>query len=133
MQTPKISNNKPPHFWIMKLVFDPNWERTAFAFGNTIYAKYELPDHLIVHEDTHLKQQGRNIIGAWIWLFFYLVSKSFRYKMELQAYRAQWQYFKKTYPYREHEAFLKKISSDLSGSLYGNVTTESEARKQITS
>lgn len=127
----KISHNKPPHFWIMKAIFKCDWERTAFAFGDTIYSKYELPDHLIVHEKTHLMQQYHSTIGAWIWLALYLVSKRFRYHMELQAYRNQWQFFKQNYSFGVQERFIEKIAGDLSSTLYGNIVSFSEARRAI--
>lgn len=129
----RISHNKPPHFGIMQKVFGCDWERTAFAFSNTIYSKTELPDHLIVHESVHLKQQGYNIIGAWIWLAFYLCSKRFRYLMEIQAYRKQWQFVKKNYRYNFQIDFLHKVSSDLSGNLYGNIISYDEAKRAIQS
>lgn len=127
----KISHNKPPHFWIMHKIFKCDWGHTAFAFGDTIYSKYKLPDHLIVHESTHLKQQRHSIIGAWVWLALYLVSKKFRYTVELEAYQNQWQFFRSNYIFREHEPFLNKITSDLSGALYGNIVSYSTARRKI--
>lgn len=128
----KISHNKPPHFKIMQKVFGCDWERTAFAFSNTIYSKYPLPDHLIEHESVHLKQQGFNFIGAWIWLALYLSSKRFRYHMELQAYRKQWQFFKEHYAFQYRGEFIAKIAGDLSGELYGNIVTYNEAVRKIT-
>ena len=128
----KISHNKPPHFKIMYKFFGCDWERTAFAFGNTIYSKAELPDHLIVHESVHLNQQGRNIIGAWLWLGLYLLSKRFRYIMELQAYRKQWQFFRENYPFQYRGGFISKVASDLSGKMYGNIVSYQEAVRAIT-
>lgn len=127
----KISHKKPPHFKIMHKVFGCDWERTAFAFGNTIYSKYPLEDHLIVHESVHLNQQGRNIIGAWIWLALYLCSKRFRYHMELQAFRKQWQFIKKNYYFNVRYETLNKMSLSLSGELYGNIVSFEEARQDI--
>jgi hypothetical protein len=115
----------------MQKVFGCDWERTAFAFGNTIYSKYQLPDHLIVHESVHLEQQRHSIIGAWLWLGLYLLSKRFRYRMELQAYRKQWQFFKTHYTFRCHNNFIGKIAGDLSGKLYGNIVTYEEAVRAI--
>lgn len=117
----------------MHKVFGCDWNRTAFAFSNTIYSKVELPDHLIVHESTHLNQQLRNPLGAWIWLALYLCSKRFRYHMELQAYRKQWQFFRDNYPFNQRGAFLEKVAGDLSGKLYGNIVTYAEAVRAITS
>ena len=115
--------------------FECDWNRTAFAFGNTIYSKDELPDHLIVHEKVHLNQQGRNFFTAWIWLALYLCSKKFRYAMELQAYRAQWQFIKKAkhYRYQWKENALEKMAGDLSDNLYGRIVSFTDARHAIKS
>jgi hypothetical protein len=125
---PKISNKKPPHFWIMKLFFRCDWERTAFGFGDTVYAKYKLPHHLIVHEEVHLQQQSYSYFLAWLWLLLYLISKRFRYKMELQAYRKQY----KAFNHHEKNTLIKKIAGDLSGRMYGNIVTFNEAVYAIT-
>lgn len=127
----KISHNKPPHFWIMEKIFKCDWERTAFAFGDTIYSKYVLPDHLIVHEQTHLKQQHFSFIVAWVWLLLYIVSKKYRYAVELESYRNQWVFFRANYGFREQQHFLDKIVSDLSGELYGNIVSYNEAKRAI--
>lgn len=127
----KISRNKPPHFWIMEKVFKCDWERTAFAFGDTIYSKHMLPDHLIAHEWTHLKQQCHSVVVAWGWLLLYLLSKKFRYAMELEAYRNQWHYFRQHYSFRERDPFIRKIASDLSSPLYGNIVSFSGAIRAI--
>lgn len=115
--------------------FGCDWEHTAFAFSNTIYAKYELPDHIIEHEKVHLNQQGRNIIGAWIWLALYLCSTKFRYAMELQAYRKQWQFIKKAkhYRYQWKENALEKMAGDLSDNLYGRIVSFTDAKRAIQS
>lgn len=129
----KTSYNKPPHWFIMKAIFKCDWERTAFAFVDTIYSSSELPEHLIVHESVHLDQQGYSVIGAWIWLLRYLLSKKFRYRMELEAYRKQWKFFARQHRPSINEDFMRKIAGDLSGKLYGNIVTYQEAVRAIRS
>lgn len=129
----KISHEKPPHFAIMHYFFKCDWNRTAFAFGDTVYSMAELPDHIIEHEKVHLDQQFHSVFCAWIWLVLYICSKRFRYKMELQAYRVHWEYFKINYRNTtEQSYFLSKIARDLSGKLYGNLVSYDEAIDAIT-
>lgn len=127
----KISHNKPPHWLIMRMVFKCDWNRTAFAFGNTIYSKTELPDHIIKHESVHLEQQHHSFIGAWVWLVRYLFSKKYRYRMELEAYQEQWRFFRRHYAYNYHADFIAKVAGDLSGKLYGNIVSYDEAVRAI--
>lgn len=115
----------------MEKVFKCDWSRTAFAFGDTIYASAEIPDHLIVHEKEHLRQQFYCTLGAWVWLALYLVSKRFRYAMELKAYQAQWNFFIQHYVFSERDAFIRKLASDLASPLYGNIVSFSKAMKAI--
>lgn len=123
----KISHNKPPHWWIMHKVFKCDWNRTAFAFGDTIYSATPLDAHLIIHEKTHLDQQFHSEFFAWIWLFFYICSRSYRFHAELQAYRAQWEYIKRTEPRKYQAPLIAVIASNLSGKLYGNLISFDEA------
>lgn len=125
-----ISHKKPPHFWIMKLVFKSDWERIAFAFGDTIYSKYPLPDHFIHHERIHLHQQKYSKVYAWWWLFRYITSKKYRYAMELEAFTRHWGFFKDRYPHDKF-MFLNRIAENLSGELYGNMVTKQEAIEAI--
>ena len=131
MKQIKTSTEKPPHFWIMEKVFKCDWNRTAFAFGDTIYSKYTLPDHLIAHEKTHLEQQCHSFMVAWVWLLLYLVSKKFRYAVELKAYQKQYQFFCEHYTFNDREPFVRKLASDLASPLYGNITSFSGAIRAI--
>lgn len=127
----KVLNKKPPHYWFLVKIFGFDWERNIATFGDSIYCAFDLPDHLIVHEETHLKQQRySNLYAIWWWVK-YVFSKKFRYSQELEAYRNQWKFFEKHYRFNEHRFFLHKIASDLSSKLYGNIVSYEEARQAI--
>jgi len=126
----KISRKKPPHFWLMKLLYKCDWGNTAFGFGDKIYAKYTLPVDLITHENTHCEQQRFSYLLAWVWLARYIVSRSFRYRMELEAYQNQFAHYSAINPHQKY-LFLDRIAKDLSGEMYGNLVTYAEAREKI--
>lgn len=101
-------------------------ENTIFAYDGVIYTNHNLPDHLIVHESTHFKQQEKYGLKSWVDL--YLDAPTFRLKMELQAYRNQLQSVKD----RNAKNNLKiQCAQDLSSNLYGNILTFEEAFKQL--
>ena len=101
-----------------------------FTYGDNIYTKNDLPDHLIIHESTHIKQQKS--YGKEIWWEKYFTDEKFRYEQELEAYRKQYQFFTKTNKDRNRrDKFLTIIAGDLSGSMYGNIIEHSEAKKVI--
>ena len=101
-------------------------ERTIFAYDHVIYANSPLPDHLIIHESTHFKQQDK--YGLKKWVKKYLKDDEFRLEMEIEAYKNQ------VYSIRDRNERNKlKISCcrDLSSSLYGNLLTFDEAMEKI--
>lgn len=130
----KIVNHNPWFFWILKFFFPHlNPTYTIVAFGDTIYTVRDLPEHLIVHEKVHLDQQHHSRFVGWIFFFFYIVRPSFRLRVEVEAYQAQWKYIEQT----EVDANYKKklldwVVSDLSGPLYNNMITREEAERTIT-
>ena len=127
-----ISHKKPPHYLLLKWVFGFDWGRNVATFGDTIYFRVgSIPEHLMRHEKTHLKQQKFSKVYAVWWWAKYLVSKKFRYKQELEAYQAQWNFCVLNYYIKERQEILKKIAGDLSGRLYGNLTTYDKAVRDI--
>jgi len=101
-------------------------ETTIFAYDNIIYANSQLPNHLIIHESTHFKQQEK--YGLKKWVKKYLKNDEFRLEMEIEAYRNQVNSIKD----RNQRNRLKiKCCRDLSSSLYGNLLTFDEAMKII--
>lgn len=128
----KISYNKPPHYWLLVKLFGFDWSRNVAVFGDTLYSKnHDLPDHLIIHEKTHTKQQKHSKIYAVWWWAKYILSPEFRFSQELEAYQAQWKYFQTFYHSSAHFSFLHKITSDLASPLYGSIVSYSKAMRLI--
>ncbi len=100
-------------------VITPN---TIFAYDDTIYTNNELPPDLLIHEQTHLKQQKKYGLDAWVKMF--LEDDNFRLKMEIQAYKAQLASIKD----REFRLRIRMESArNLSSSLYGDIISYEEA------
>ena len=134
----KQSTEKPPNWEAIKKFFpevdSPNW-KPIFCYGDTIYnpTKQDLanrPD-LIVHEEVHMKQQGKS---PDFWWERYFLNPEFRLEQEVEAYRAQYKYMSKHIKDRETLAwFLSEISRDLSSELYGNIISKQDAWSRIRS
>ena len=135
----RIRHTKPPFWRIIKWRF-PGWDfdrpaGSITAFYRTIYVKSDmLPEHLLLHEITHLDRQGWSFPGAvWFTIKFFL-SPRFRLKEEIIAYRKQYGWIIRHE--RDPEArtrWLNHIVKDLSGPLYGNLLTFDEARAALPS
>jgi hypothetical protein len=98
-------------------------DRTIFAYNNIIYSNYLLPKDLIVHEQTHFKQQEK--YGLDNWVTKYLTDTKFRLDMEVEAYKAQ------LASIGDREIRNKiRIESvhNLSSPLYGGIISKEEAR-----
>lgn len=101
-------------------------ENTIFAYDDTIYCDEELPHHLIIHEETHLKQQKK--VGLNEWVEKYLTDTNFRLRQEVEAYQNQLNSIR---PGPVRVAIKQKIIKDLSSALYGNIITQTEARQRL--
>jgi hypothetical protein len=123
----KISHEKPPNFETLQKVFGFDWDKNISTYGDTIYCQFDLPDHLIVHEETHLKQQGYSEECARVWWERYIADPKFRLDQEVEAYGNQYVFFKKEYPARYHAELLHKIGTALSSNLYGGIVNYREA------
>lgn len=103
----------------------------CWTYGDTIFTKYPITDKsLIKHEATHYTQQRK--IGVIAWWDKYLADEEFRFSQELEAYQKQYQhycYFNKNKEQRF--LYLRRIATDLSGPMYGNLCTRAEALKLI--
>ena len=117
----KIIIGTPPNYKDIVKAFNPP-STAVFTFGDTIYTtdpENIISDHLIVHEETHQKQQDYTP-GAW-WTL-YITDPSFRLTQEVEAYHNQYEFYKTTHKDRNEQAiFLNKLASDLSGKVYGNI------------
>ncbi len=131
----KISHEKPESFFKTlreKFGESADWDKgTVIAVGDTIYAKDDMPQSLIVHEVTHLEQQKK--IGVEKWWNQYLNDGKFRLDQELEAYRAQAQHIKND-PKTSRQVYRSTVSwlaKGLSGSMYGNIISYEEALRLI--
>lgn len=106
-----------------KFYIDKN---TIFAYDGVIYTNNELPENLIVHERTHLKQQEKYGLAEWV--KSYLEDENFRIKMETQAYRNQ---LRSISDRNDRARMRMRCAIDLSGNMYGNIMTYDQAFKSI--
>lgn len=128
----KHSRTKPSIWDELERRYHVKWERTALAYGDTIYAADVLPADVEAHERVHLHQQGYTTEGARVWWERYLNEPEFMYAQELEAYRAQYQFLRKTVKDRnELTRRLRRLAELLSGDMYGNLVTFDEALKAI--
>lgn len=129
----KVIKAYPPNYAEICKVFKiADKKNIVFTYGDTLYRPDRsgaIPNHLRVHERTHEKQQGGDPAGWWN---RYLVDKDFRLSQEVEAYRRQYQFFISTnHNIKEQVAFLERISDDLASDIYGNLVTNSEAKRLI--
>lgn len=96
------------------------------TYGRTIYRltpQGNLPRDLLVHEETHCRQQGRT---PFVWWVRYLASPRFRITQEAEAYRAQLESATMLDRYRR-QLFRREFALVLSGSMYGYAVSATEA------
>lgn len=127
----KIVDDFPPNIDEITKVF--KFERgTVYAYGDTIFApgigKGVIPDHLMVHEETHQKQQGDN---PDTWWEKYLSDAKFRLTEEVEAYRNQYQFAQSHYERSYWRGLVRKMSKDLSSKMYGNIVDRATAEALI--
>ena len=101
-------------------------ENTIFAYDNAIYTNNDLPHHLIVHEETHLKQQERD--GLDFWVNNYLKNEGYRLLQEIEAYKAQLA----SIPDRNARNLVRLESArNLSSALYANIISYEKALEML--
>ena len=106
----KIVKSFPPNYRDVCKHFNvkgnPN---VIFTYGDTLYSpigNHITPD-LMIHEETHCKQQTE--MGAEEWWNKYFVDAKFRFKQELEAYRNQYKYAVENYCRAERRRLLERI------------------------
>ena len=125
----KIVNSPPPNYKeILKHFPDALFENgVLFTYGDTCYCK-KITKDLIVHEETHTRQQT----NPKKWWARYYIEPEFRLSQEIEAYHNQWVWIEKNIPDRNDRAkMLYHIATSLSGKLYGNLLTYSEAKNKV--
>lgn len=102
----------------------------VFVYAPNIYspAGIELRPDLLVHEEVHIKRQGKHPQGWWD---KYLIDKDFRLREELAAYQEQYRYMVEHYDRAKRRAILSSIVKDLAGPMYGGIITREQATKLI--
>lgn len=101
-------------------------DKTIFALGEDIYTDYDLTPDLLIHEQTHLKQQERVGVKEWVYDFLYIPEKRLEY--EVEAYREQL----KSINDRNHRAKIRIESAQtLSSGLYGNIIDYESALQKL--
>ena len=127
-----VYGSYPPNIEDIKKVFDlSNRPHVVFTYGNFLYipSGIEAPEHLIVHEKVHVKQQGSDPKKWWD---KYLVDKEFRLSQELEAYRDQYKFIRQGIKDRNQLfRFLRMLALDLSSEIYGSVISYQEALSKI--
>lgn len=127
-----IYGEYPPNYKEIAITFGiKNSGGIVFTYGDKLFVPSgQEPDkHLMRHEETHECQQ--TAMGIKEWWDRYLVDPGFRFMQELEAYRNQYRSMAAlSLPNRL--AYLNHIATDLSGPMYGNLLTKSEAVNEIT-
>ena len=86
--------------------------------------------HLLAHEEIHEKQQEE--YGVQKWWDRYLIDKDFRLSQELEAYRAQYEFFTRSNKDRNIQyRFLVALAVDLASEMYGDIIKVYDAIERI--
>ena len=102
----------------------------VFTYGNILYnpGGNSIMKHLMVHEETHQRQQGKKVEEWWNQ---YLTDKSFRLNQEAEAYNTQYKFIKALHTRQVNRAELRRLAKDLSGPTYGNLCSFETAKELI--
>ena len=126
----EIVNSYPPNIERIREVLNPP-ATACFAYGDKIYNPSGNPidTALLAHEQVHKKQQGDDPEGWWE---EYLTDAQFRLSQEVAAYRKQIATLREDPSFKTRMVtIIHAIAKELSGEMYGNITTYSKARKMI--
>ena len=118
---------------ILKVFPDAAKPGVIFAYGDIIYVPtgQELSFALVEHEQVHGDRQNRRGVAAW-W-DQYLVDGEFRFNEELPAHQVEYRAFCDEHTDRNlRSQYLNHIAARLASPLYGNLLSQSAARKAIT-
>lgn len=127
----KTSSELPPNYEQINAAFHVDGLPVVFTYGDTLYnvpKGYKLPDHLIVHESVHVRQQ----VDPAEWWNRYITEPEFRVEQEIEAYGAQYRYFEEHFADRNARAtFLFGLAKDLASPAYGSVIGFTRAQSRI--
>lgn len=104
-------------------------KNTVFAYDGVIYSK-DIPDPaLFEHESVHIIRQNMHDNGPDGWWEEYFTNNQFRLDEEILAYKAQYKVAKRIIKDRERLFnYVNDIAGALSGPMYGNLISKSEAK-----
>lgn len=129
----KIKYRKPEIYDTIKKYFDIRWEHgIVITYGDTVYhhPKFSLPPEKIIHEQVHIDQQ--TAMGAKEWWDKYFVDPTFRLEQELEAYKREANFVRATIKDKNTVTrLIHEMCISLSGVIYGNVVTYSEAKELL--
>ena len=120
----------PPNYKQIKEKFNPP-TGTVFTYGDTVYCpdSPKLSPDLLVHELTHINQQGND---PETWWNKYIEDPNFRLEQEVEAYREQYKKFCQLKKDRNIQArFLFYIAGELASATYGHLIGRDEAVRRI--
>jgi len=128
----KIVNSYPPNYELINNCFRLQGRSgVIFTYGDTIYnpSGIEIAPDLIIHEETHQRQQAA--LGVDNWWELYLNNREFRLEQEIEAYRNQYAFAKSHYGRDQRRKLLDHIAKTLAGPLYGNLMSPKQAKEII--
>lgn len=126
----KISTKNPPIYDTIRKSLNVNWDSgICIVYGDTCYSKNPLSPDLLVHEETHVRQQ--EIWGPEEWWRKWLEDKVFRLEQEVEAYKNQAEWVKANSPRNYRRFRLNQMAKDLSSGLYGNICDYLHAKKYV--
>ena len=128
----KVVRKYPPNIKDIAEVFPDAKKRddVIFTYGNKLHNPNGviLEEDLMVHEQTHSKQQGDDPKKWWD---RYFIDERFRLEQEVEAYHNQFKYALENYGRQRAREILRRASKELSSALYGNIIREYEAKERI--
>lgn len=103
------------------------------TYFDSIYTNTAMPQDLFVHECVHFVRQGsgEDEAKAQEFCIRYVEDPQFRYEEELLAYREQYNFLLKHMNKAQAFNHAKRLAMDLSGRLYGNFISFTDALSAI--
>ena len=129
----KISTSYPPIYEDVKKAFELVGNE-VFTFGDTLYnpSNAIIPDHLLIHEEVHAKQQEHNDVVAKLWWQRYIADSKYRIDQEVEAYSTQYKFIcEKVKDKNARYRNLNALAEQLSGKMYGNSISYTDAIRKI--
>lgn len=127
---PQVINSYPPNIDLIRKHLNVPEEGIVFTYNGKIYSPHakELPQHLLLHEMVHVKQQGNDSDSWWN---RYLTDIEFRLEQELEAYTEQYLFLKMVNKTSTSHEWLFILSEQLSHPVYGFNLTRPQAETKL--